>query len=167
MAIEFETFKMPYYRAIPFGLDPESWMLLEGVIPLQSKGFQVDFAYGQFRGASIPLRFKLSFEGPPSSSAVAVFNSFTDREWGKEKKTATHIRQGQRFKMQFIVTSKGFKIMENDTFLCEFDHRLSPKKIRFLEMDGDIKLEKVAFNWESSNAGRNHIPASRAGWRVR
>uniref|UniRef100_A0A8D2LEZ5 Galectin n=1 Tax=Varanus komodoensis TaxID=61221 RepID=A0A8D2LEZ5_VARKO len=103
--------KMPYYRAIPFGLDPESWMLLEGVIPLQSKGFQVDFAYGQFRGASIPLRFKLSFEGPPSSSAVAVFNSFTDREWGKEKKTATHIRQGQRFKMQFIVTSKGFKVI--------------------------------------------------------
>ncbi|XP_062995824.1 galectin-4-like [Elgaria multicarinata webbii] len=166
MAIEFETFKMPYNRAIPLGLEPESWVTLEGVIPQQSKGFQVDFTYGQFLGTSIPLRFKLSFEGPPFHSAVAILNSFTDRQWGEANKVATHFRQGQRFKIQFVVTSKGYKVLENDTFLCEFSHRLSPKRIRFLEMDGDIKLEKVILSWEFRiSENRNRCPTFGEGWR--
>ncbi|XP_042295057.1 galectin-4-like [Sceloporus undulatus] len=155
MAIEFETFKMPYYRAIPLGLDPESWVMLEGFIPRQSKGFYVDFAYGQFLGASIPLRFQLSFEGLHSSStAVIALNTFTEGHWGKPNRVAAHLRRGQRFQVQFIVTSKGYKIIENDIFLCDFDHQLSPKRIRFLEMDGDIILENITFSWESSTRSR-------------
>ncbi|XP_061453600.1 galectin-7-like isoform X2 [Rhineura floridana] len=146
MAIEFETL-VPYYRAIPRGLDLESSVTLEGVIPQQSRGFQVDFAYGQFLGASIPLRFKVSFEGLLSSPAIVTLNSFADSQWGKEVTvTGTPFRQNQWFKIQFIITRQGYKIMKEDTLLCDFDHRLSPKKIRFLEIEGDLQLKKVAFN---------------------
>lgn len=45
--------------------------------------------------------------------------------------------------------------MENDILLSEFDHRLSPTAVRFLGMDGDIKLEKVIFSWERNSGTRN------------
>ncbi|KAM6427514.1 galectin-4-like [Liasis olivaceus] len=157
MAIEFETLSMPYNRAVPSGLEADSWVLLEGLILKPSKGFHVDFTYGQFLGANIPLKFELRFEKTPASSARAILslNSFTNQQWGKEIRMVTHFQQNQRFKLRFIVTSKGYKIMENDILLSEFDHRLSPKAIRFLGMDGDIKLEKVAFSWERNRETRN------------
>ncbi|XP_026543891.1 galectin-4-like isoform X1 [Notechis scutatus] len=157
MAVEFETFRMPYNRAVPWGLDADSWVMLEGLILKQSKGFNVEFAYGQFNGANIPLKFKLRFERTPesSNSPVLTLNSFVNQQWGKEIRTKTHFQQGQKFKISFIVTSKSYKIMENNILLSEFDHRLSPKAIRFLGMDGDIKLEKVVFSWEKNSETSN------------
>ncbi|XP_063168425.1 galectin-4-like [Candoia aspera] len=156
MAIEFETLGMPYNRAVPLGLEVDSWVLLEGLIPKQSKGFHVNFAYGQFRGADIPLKFELQFKRTPPASARSILslNSFAN-QWGKEIRMETHLQQGQRFKLRFIVTSRGYKIMENSILLSEFEHRLSPKAVRFLEMDGEIKLEKVAFSWERNRETRN------------
>ncbi|XP_058052224.1 galectin-4-like [Ahaetulla prasina] len=159
MAVEFDTFRVPYNRAVPWGFDADSWMMLEGLILKQSKGFHVEFAYGQFNGANIPLKFKLRFERTPASSnsPILTVNSFVNQQWGKEirREMATHFQQGQKFKLSFIATSKSFKIMENDILLSEFDHRLSPKAIRFLEVDGDIKLEKVVFSWERNNETSN------------
>ncbi|KAG8143580.1 hypothetical protein E2320_000808 [Naja naja] len=149
--------RMPYNRAVPWGLDMDSWVMLEGVILKQSKGFHVEFAYGQFNGANIPLKFKLYFERTPesSNSPVLTLNSFVNQQWGKEIQAKTHFQQGQKFKLSFIVTSKSYKIMENNILLSEFDHRLSPKAIRFLGMDGDIKLEKVVFSWERNSETSN------------
>ncbi|XP_070620660.1 galectin-4-like isoform X2 [Erythrolamprus reginae] len=159
MAIEFETFRMPYNRAVPWGMDVDSGVMLEGLILKQSKGFHVEFAYGQFNGANIPLKFKLHFERTSalSNSPILTLNSFVNQQWGRETRmaTATHFQQGQKFKLAFMVTSKGYKIMENDILLSEFDHRLSPKSIRFLGMDGDIKLEKVVVSWERKNETSN------------
>uniref|UniRef100_A0ABM5ESW6 Galectin n=1 Tax=Pogona vitticeps TaxID=103695 RepID=A0ABM5ESW6_9SAUR len=160
--------ELPYYRAIPFGLDSGSWVLVEGFAPQQSQGIQLDLAYGQFRGANIALRFKLSFEGDPSSPATASLNSFVEGLWGIEKKAATDLRRGEWFKVQFIVTSQGYKILQNDKFLFEFDHRLSPQKIRFLEMKGDIRLKEVTFVSEKSSESRNLMPPRyRAGRQAR
>ncbi|KAJ7303918.1 hypothetical protein JRQ81_011430 [Phrynocephalus forsythii] len=160
MALIFDTLEIPYYRGSPWGLDSESWVMVEGFILQHSQGFHLDLAYGQFHGASIPLRFKLIFEGGPSSPATASLNSCTDGRWGDESKIQTHLRQGQRFKVQVIVTSKGYKILENDTFLVEFGHRLSPKKIRFFEMHGDIRLQNVAFSRENRTLA---VPTYSAG----
>ncbi|KAK9394325.1 galectin-6-like [Crotalus adamanteus] len=148
---------MPYNRAVPWGLDVDCWVMLEGLILKRSKGFHVEFAYGQFNGANIALKFKLHFERTPASSAspILTLNSFVNQQWGKAIQMATHFQQGQRFKLSFIVTSKGYKIMENDILLSEFDHRLSPTAVRFLGMDGDIKLEKVVFSWERNSGTRN------------
>nr|XP_060642895.1 32 kDa beta-galactoside-binding lectin lec-3-like [Anolis sagrei ordinatus] len=85
---------------------------------------------------------------------MITLNAFIDRQWGKEIRVPTHIRPGEKFKMQLIVTWKGYKIMENDTFLCDFEHRLPVNKIVFLKMIGDIKLENLKSSWENSNTRR-------------
>nr|XP_016853537.1 PREDICTED: galectin-4-like isoform X2 [Anolis carolinensis] len=155
MSIVWESLELPLNRPIPLGLAPESWVLLEGFIPPESKGFCLDFVYGLFRGANIPLRIQLSFAGSrPPSSAIITLNAFIEGQWGKEVRVPAHIGPGENFKMQLIVTRKGYKIMENDTFLCDFEHRLPVNRISFLNMDGDITLKSFKSSWENGNIRR-------------
>ncbi|KAJ6663895.1 hypothetical protein lerEdw1_009976 [Lerista edwardsae] len=112
MSIDRDTLSMPCIRAIPRGLYDGLELRLEGFIPQQSKGFTIDFCYGQFVGANISLRFHLSFDGPPASSlAVVTLNSRERRQWGKEEKTHSTLRQGQNFKLRFTITSTGYKVV--------------------------------------------------------
>ncbi|XP_066495170.1 galectin-4-like [Tiliqua scincoides] len=145
MAIEKETLEMPYIRPIPYGLKYGSEVKLEGFIPQNSKGFKACFRCAQFRGADIPFEFNLQFEGPPhSSSAVVTLSSRAKRERRKELKMPSTLRQGKSFAIRFIITSSGYKIIENDRVLTEFPHRLEPESIHFLVMDGQITLKILA-----------------------
>uniref|UniRef100_A0A8D0DPK4 Galectin n=1 Tax=Salvator merianae TaxID=96440 RepID=A0A8D0DPK4_SALMN len=105
--------------------------------------FRVDLASGQFQGANMPLKLELRFDGPASSPAVLTLNSFKEGQLGTEKTLKSSFQQGQPFDLQLVVTSEGYKVMENGTFLADFDHRLPAKTVRFLEIDGDATLKKV------------------------
>nr|XP_028598633.1 galectin-7-like [Podarcis muralis] len=157
MAIVPDNFNIPFYRAIPQGLEPESWVLLEGIIPQQGKRFYVDFSSRQVEEGNKPLRLTVSFEGPPSSPGWVTLNSFADQQWGEGLTVVAPFRRGQEFRIQIIVTRMGYKILEKDISLCEFRHRLSPKSIRFLEVDGEVKLQNVAVSWEGNRAPRGRI----------
>lgn len=144
MQIEPETLKMPLYRAFPLGLSKGLEVKLEGFIPQQSKGFHVAFLCGQYRGADVPFKFNLHFEGPPySSSAIVTLNNYVNGQWGKETKMLSSLRQGRSFTIRFIITNSGYKITENDRVLPEFPHRIKPECIRFLQMDGEITLKRL------------------------
>ncbi|XP_028598633.2 galectin-7-like [Podarcis muralis] len=157
MAIVPDNFNIPFYRAIPQGLEPESWVLLEGIIPQQGKRFYVDFSSRQVEEGNKPLRLTVSFEGPPSSPGWVTLNSFADQQWGEGLTVVAPFRRGQEFRIQIIVTRMGYKILEKGISLCEFRHRLSPKSIRFLEVDGEVKLQNVAVSWEGNRARRGRI----------
>lgn len=59
----------------------------------------------------------------------------------------------RRFLTQTFFTPQ---IIQNDKVQLDYPHHLPPGKVRFLEMDGDVTLQKVVFSWE--RGGENYFP---------
>ncbi|XP_077174654.1 galectin-4-like [Paroedura picta] len=137
MAIEPETFDMPFNRRIRGGLHPESVVVLEGLIPEQSKWFYIQFAKGQYERAKA-LRLEARFEDFPYL-AIIKLNCFDDRPRIKE----SPLKPGRRFTIKISVTYNSYKIFANGRLLDEFPHCFPPKDAIFLEVDGDVMLEKL------------------------
>uniref|UniRef100_A0A8C3XLM9 Galectin n=1 Tax=Chelydra serpentina TaxID=8475 RepID=A0A8C3XLM9_CHESE len=138
---------VPYSTAIPGGLRPHTWVKMEGSVPETSTGFRVKFVYGQYEGANVALLFHPRFEG----SAHIVFNSLVERKWGQEeRKENSPLRKGKSFTLMFTTTTKAYEV-------GGFRHRLPPEHVRFLEVDGDVKLEAVS--WEGGGSYWNRLTA--------
>ncbi|TFJ95272.1 porin [Platysternon megacephalum] len=116
--------------------------------------FRVTFLYGQYEGANVALLFNPRFEGSPH----IVFNSLVERKWGQEeRKENSPLRKGKNFTLTFTTTAKAYEVMVNERHRYAFRHRLPPEHVRFLEVDGDVKLEAVS--WEGGGSYWNHLTA--------
>ncbi|XP_060114647.1 galectin-4-like [Heteronotia binoei] len=130
---------MPFNWRIKDGLYPESAVVLEGLIPEQSKRFYIQIANGQYERAKA-LRLEARFEDYPYM-VVVMLNCFENRPRIK----ASPLKPGGRFRIEIKVTRNSYKIFANNRLLDEFPHCLPPKDAIFLEMNGDVMLEKLSF----------------------
>ncbi|CAM5122236.1 unnamed protein product [Natator depressus] len=144
---------IPYSTAIPGGLRPHTWVKIQGSVPETSTGFRVKFIYGQYEGANVALLFNPRFEGSPH----IIFNSLVERKWGQEeRKENIPLRKGKSFTLRFTTTTKAYEVTLNERHHYEFRHRLPPERVRFLEVDGNVKLEAVS--WEGGGSYWNRLP---------
>uniref|UniRef100_A0A8C3I0A4 Galectin n=1 Tax=Chrysemys picta bellii TaxID=8478 RepID=A0A8C3I0A4_CHRPI len=126
---------VPYSTAIPGGLRPHTWVKMTGSVPETSAGFRVTFLYGQYEGANVALLFNPRFEGAPH----IVFNSLVERKWGQEeRKENSPLRKGKSFTLTFTTTAKAYEVGRRHHYA--FQHRLPPEHVRFLEVNGDVKV---------------------------
>ncbi|XP_023965562.1 galectin-7 isoform X1 [Chrysemys picta bellii] len=145
---------VPYSTAIPGGLRPHTWVKMTGSVPETSAGFRVTFLYGQYEGANVALLFNPRFEGAPH----IVFNSLVERKWGQEeRKENSPLRKGKSFTLTFTTTAKAYEVTVNERHHYAFQHRLPPEHVRFLEVNGDVKLE--AISWEGGGSYWNRLTA--------
>ncbi|CAM5172643.1 unnamed protein product [Eretmochelys imbricata] len=153
MALIPDKPSIPYSTAIPGGLRPHTWVKIQGLVPETSTGFRVKFIYGQYEGANVALLFNPRFEGSPH----IIFNSLVERKWGQEeRKENIPLRKGKSFTLRFTTTTKAYEVTLNEHHRYEFRHRLPPDRVRFLEVDGDVKLEAVS--WEGGGSYWNRFP---------
>ncbi|XP_067413354.1 galectin-4-like [Emydura macquarii macquarii] len=116
-------------------------------MPGHGRNVQVKFLYGQFHGANVALLFNPRFE----SSAHIVFNSLVEGKWGTEERMDNSpLRKGKSFTLMFTANAKEYKVTVNEHHHYKFRHRLPPARVRFLEVDGDVKLEAV--NWKGGGS---------------
>ncbi|XP_043390725.1 galectin-7 isoform X2 [Chelonia mydas] len=90
-------------------------------------------------------------------SVPATSTGLVERKWGQEeRKENIPLRKGKSFTLRFTTTTKGYEVTLNERHHYEFRHRLAPERVRFLEVDGDVKLEAVS--WEGGGSYWNCLP---------
>lgn len=67
-------------------------------------------------------------------------------EWGNEERSGgLPLQKGQEFSIVIICEEKGFKILVNNEEFCWYEHRLPPKTIHKIEINGKVKLFKLSY----------------------
>lgn len=83
---------------------------------------------------------------PRFPDGVVVRNSKQNCVWDKEERNGgLPISRGEAFSISIICQEDAFKIMVNDTQFTYFEHRLNPKNISHIEIEGPLLLHKLVY----------------------
>ncbi|XP_075770438.1 galectin-7-like isoform X1 [Pelodiscus sinensis] len=142
MALIPDKLTIPYSMAFPEGLWPPTWVKIQGSVPETSTGFQVKFLRGQYKEANVALLFSHCFQG----SSHILLNSLVEKKWGQEQREDNSpLCKGGSFTLMFTITDKEYQVTANEHHYFEFQHRLPPEDVHYLEVHGEVQLEAVSW----------------------
>uniref|UniRef100_A0A8C6Y419 Galectin n=1 Tax=Naja naja TaxID=35670 RepID=A0A8C6Y419_NAJNA len=129
---------LSYYENVPGGLHPGMAVYLNGRVRRQPYEIGVDFASANWQGANIPFHFN-----PRFFMDKLVLNSFQAGRWGDEQVHKMPFREGEYFKVIFIVTDAGYLILLNGKLSYLFRHRIPPQSVRLIRVGGNLELQSL------------------------
>uniref|UniRef100_A0A8C8RVX7 Galectin n=1 Tax=Pelusios castaneus TaxID=367368 RepID=A0A8C8RVX7_9SAUR len=128
--------QVPYVGNLPGGLTSKKTVVVKGFVPQNAKSFCINFKTGHSQDIALHIN-------PRLNEQKVVRNSFLKGQWGSEERELSFnpFQPGQYFDVSklLIVATKEYKVCGQHYY--EFRHRLPPTHVRFLEVDGDVKLE--------------------------
>ncbi|VDN58110.1 unnamed protein product [Dracunculus medinensis] len=134
---EGKYYQIPYAADIPANFYPGRKLYISALTRKRAKQFTVDFHCG----SDIAFRFN-----PRIVEKKIIRNTRCDDRWGNEEKSseaAFPFRRKRTFDLLFYCEENRFVYYVDDCLIGTYNHRLGPRDIDKLSIDGDIDLQGV------------------------
>lgn len=138
---EGRTYSVPYIADIPGNFYPGRRLYVSGLIKKRAKQFHLDLC----AGVNIALRIT----GRLGSHKILVCNTRTENEeWGEEQRFELKgdefpFRRKKTFDLLIYCEESKFIVYIDDCLLGKYDHRINPRIIDRLCIEGDLILHGV------------------------
>ncbi|KAM3720312.1 hypothetical protein ACO02O_08202 [Dirofilaria immitis] len=134
---EGKYYQIPYTADIPGNFYPGRKLYVSGFAKKRAKQFVVDF----YSGNDIAFRFN-----PRIAGKKLIRNTRSEERWGTEEKELEiqfPFKKKRAFDLLFYCDENRFLCHVDDCLVCSYTHRMSPRDIDKLSIDGDIDLQGV------------------------
>ncbi|XP_008590151.1 PREDICTED: galectin-12 [Galeopterus variegatus] len=150
---------VPYVTTIFGGLHAGKMVMLQGMVPLGARRFQVDFQCGcsLCPRPDIAIHFNPRFH---TTEPHVICNTLHDEHWQKEARwPSLALQRGASFLILFLFGGEEVKVSVNGQhFLC-YRYRLPLARVDTLSIFGDIVVKAVGFlNINPFVEGRREYP---------
>ncbi|XP_026088443.1 uncharacterized protein LOC113062675 [Carassius auratus] len=138
---------LPYVAPISGGLREGMALYLQGAVPTNADGFEINFKTGQSSNDDIAFHFN------PRMDQIVAMNSLINGSWGTEESISDNpFKKGEAFEMFTVMKSEGYQVYVNGKELYTFKHRIPLEKVSTLNFSGDVAVNLSGFiqNWRSS-----------------
>ncbi|XP_049993809.1 galectin-12 isoform X3 [Alexandromys fortis] len=146
---------VPYTTTIFGGLYAGKMIMLQGVVPLHARRFQVDFQCG----CSLHPRPDIAFHFNPRFYTVkphVICNTLQGGVWQKEVRwPGVTLQRGASFLVLFLFENEEVKVSVNGQHFLHYRYRLPLSRVDTLGIYGDILVKAVGF------LNINEVPCSR------
>ncbi|XP_059151281.1 galectin-4-like [Physella acuta] len=134
------AYSVPHTGNIPFNLSDGKEIIVDGVVPPYAGRFSINLCSGQTYDSDTALHFNPRFD---QNEVVRTHNR---GGWGAEEKHGGFpFYKGGAFEVKIIVRHHAFQIFVNNTFFCDFNHRIPKETARFLYIAGDVTINRIAY----------------------
>ncbi|ELK23471.1 Galectin-12 [Myotis davidii] len=146
---------VPYVTTIFGGLRAGKMVMLQGVVPLEARRFQVDFQCGcsLHPPPDIAIHFNPRFH---TTQPHAICNTLQAGRWQAEARwPRLALRRGGSFRLLFLFGHEDMKVSVNGRHFLHYRYRLPLSRVDTLGIFGDILVKAVGF------LNINEVPCSR------
>ncbi|XP_042532215.1 galectin-12 isoform X1 [Dipodomys spectabilis] len=151
---------IPYVTTIFGGLYAGKMVMLQGVVPLHARRFQVDFQCGCSLSPrpDIAIHFNPRFH---TTTPHVICNSLHSGQWQAEVRwPGLDLRRGASFIILFLFENEKMKVSVNGKHFLHFRYRLPLCRVNTLGIYGDILVKAVGFlNVNPFAEGSKEYPA--------
>ncbi|CAK6449650.1 unnamed protein product [Pipistrellus nathusii] len=136
---------VPYVTTIFGGLRAGKMVLLQGVVPLGARRFQVDFQCGcsLHPAPDIAIHFNPRFH---TAQPHAICNARQAGRWQAEARwPRLALRRGDSFRLLFLFGHEDVKVSVNGQHFLHFRYRLPLSRVDTLGISGDVLVKAVGF----------------------
>ncbi|KAK3570676.1 hypothetical protein QTP86_024983 [Hemibagrus guttatus] len=141
-----ERNKLPYLSQITGGIRQNMAVFFQGTIPINSKGFEINFKTGESDTDDI------AFHLNPRIGQYVYLNSFRNGSWEKEECVSDKpFTKGAGFYLFIVINSDNYEVFVNGLRQCTFNHRIPLEKVSTLGIRGEVSKPTYGFidNWSS------------------
>uniref|UniRef100_A0A0N5AZY2 Galectin n=1 Tax=Syphacia muris TaxID=451379 RepID=A0A0N5AZY2_9BILA len=131
---EGKFYQIPYAADIPGNFHPGRKLYISAILKRKGKQFIADF----YSGSDIAFRIK-----PRIIDKKLSKNTRFQDQWGTENnsiETSFPFKHNRSFDLMIYCEESRFLIYVNDCLTSVYDHRMNPRSIDKLGIDGDIEL---------------------------
>ncbi|XP_022819247.1 galectin-9-like [Spodoptera litura] len=133
---------IPASFPIPFGVFPGRIFSVKGRTPANSKRFAINLQCGP----KIYNDEVIAFHFNPRFDFNSLVRNHFGTSWGTEEvSSGVPMNQGECFEILIYCYYYSFKVEVNGKFVCEFDHRMSFRKITHIMVAGDVTIDAISF----------------------
>ncbi|XP_068607992.1 galectin-8 [Brachionichthys hirsutus] len=135
---------MPYTGPIPGGLHPGEIIIIQGAVPPDADGFQMDLSSGCSTKprSDVALRFSARFGGSPCVGC----SSLLQERWGEEETLhRLPYKRGAPFETVVLVHGGGFKVAVNGTHLLEYKHKIPLSRVDTFSVCGEVRVHAIGY----------------------
>ncbi|XP_008158939.1 galectin-12 isoform X1 [Eptesicus fuscus] len=136
---------VPYVTTIFGGLRAGKMVMLQGVVPLDARRFQVDFQCGcsLHPPPDIAIHFNPRFH---TTQPHAICNTLQGGRWQAEVRwPRLALRRGASFRILFLFGHEDVKVSVNGRHFLQYRYRLPLSRVDTLGIFGDILVKAVGF----------------------
>lgn len=138
---EGRTYTVPYAADIPGNFYPGRRLYISGLIKKRAKQFQLELC----AGVNVAMRMSSRLG---SSKVKIVCNTRTEQSWGEEQHFQLEgvefpFRRKKTFDLLIYCEESKFIVYIDDCLVGKFDHRINPRTIDRLCIEGDLVLHGV------------------------
>ncbi|XP_066216219.1 galectin-12 isoform X1 [Saccopteryx leptura] len=150
---------VPYVTTIFGGLRAGKMVMLQGVVPLEARRFQVDFQCGcsLHPRPDIAIHFNPRFH---TTKPHVICNTLCNGRWQAEARwPRLALQRGARFLILFLFGNEEMKVSVNGQHFLHYRYRLPLSRVDTLGIFGDILVRAVGFlNVNPFSEGSSEYP---------
>ncbi|XP_047678593.1 uncharacterized protein LOC113650789 isoform X2 [Tachysurus fulvidraco] len=138
---------LPYVSKVAGGLRQNMALFFQGIIPLNSKGFEINLKTGESETDDIAFHFN------PHSGQYVSLNSFINGSWDKgESVSYSPFNKGAGFYLFIAINSDNYQVFVNGLEHSTFKHCIPLEKVSTLDIRGDVSklIYGIIDNWSST-----------------
>ncbi|KAK2818122.1 hypothetical protein Q7C36_022055 [Tachysurus vachellii] len=145
---------IPYTEKIPEGLREGKALYFQGAVFSNGQSFILDFETNE---GDIAFHFR------PWFNEYICCNSYVNKNWQCEERTACNISKGSAFDIFVVIKTAGYEVYVNGQKSFLFNHRIPMAKVNAVMIRGDVKMNTVGIvaNWSQSTFGKELNTGSR------
>ncbi|XP_069063811.1 galectin-4-like isoform X2 [Pleurodeles waltl] len=131
---------VPFQAAIVGNFRKDHRILIVGSVKPNADRFHVNLKSTQSNNIMMHVN-------PRFREGAFVRNTQTNGNWGSEERQIAFLplSPGQPFQMEILNQNHGFKVSVNGSPAFEYRHRIQPKQVNQIEIDGDVILSLVQY----------------------
>ncbi|GAA6085433.1 cytolytic toxin-alpha [Tachysurus ichikawai] len=130
--------KQPYLYPIPGGLKAGLALFFQGVVPLGSKGFEINQKVGPHEHDENIFQFKTDLSS-------VVYNNYHDGEWKQQRYIEEPIFvEGEAFDIFLLATQLKYHVFVNGRQLNKFKEQTSISNVSIIEITGNVFMNTFA-----------------------
>ncbi|XP_022363377.1 galectin-12 isoform X2 [Enhydra lutris kenyoni] len=136
---------VPYVVTIFGGLRAGKMVMLQGVVPLEARRFQVDFQCGcsVHPRPDIAVHFNPRFH---TTKPHVICNTLHSGRWEAEARwPRVPLQRGAPFRLLFLFGNEEMKVSVNGQHFLHYRYRLPLSRVDTLGIFGDILVEAIGF----------------------
>ncbi|XP_032214710.1 galectin-12 isoform X2 [Mustela erminea] len=136
---------VPYVATIFGGLRAGKMVMLQGVVPLEARRFQVDFQCGcsVHPRPDIAVHFNPRFH---TTKPHVICNTLHSGRWEAEARwPRVPLQRGAPFRLLFLFGNEEMKVSVNGQHFLHYRYRLPLSRVDTLGIFGDILVEAIGF----------------------
>lgn len=130
---------VPHSAPLPFGLSDGKEIIVDGVAG-HGEGFSINLCDGP------DLNSQTAFHFNPRFNQNEVVRTHNAGGWGaEEKQGAFPFFRGSGYQVKIVVKDHAYQVFVNNSFFCDFNHRVPKEMVRYVFVTGDTSLSRVSF----------------------